>query len=145
MITGKDHQGKGNTLLWEHLVYFSIGCGTSKFYICLEDNKSSFSRVSLNPKLRMCVHKQPFSSVCKRYDFQKTKIWRKTSLCKNVCLVLNSRRSTNLLNVFGNWLWVPPNAILEVSPLRPWIFKYYNDDSQDIHCKDKFMQYLFVK
>ena len=34
------------------LVYSCIGCGTSKIYLCLEDNRSSFSRVSLKSEIR---------------------------------------------------------------------------------------------
>ena len=39
------------------LVYSCTGCGTSKIYLCLEDNRPSFFRVSLNLKLRTRVHK----------------------------------------------------------------------------------------
>ena len=34
------------------LVYKSTGCGTSKMYLCLEDNRSLFSRVSLKSKTK---------------------------------------------------------------------------------------------
>ena len=37
--------------------------------LCLEDNRSSFSRLSLKPKLRTRAHKRPFSSVCGRHDY----------------------------------------------------------------------------
>ena len=34
------------------LVYSCTGCGTSKIYLCLEDNRSSFSRVSLKSETK---------------------------------------------------------------------------------------------
>ena len=34
------------------LVYSCTGCGTSKMYLCLEDNRSSFSRVSLKSETK---------------------------------------------------------------------------------------------
>ena len=34
------------------LVYSCTGCGTSKIYLCLEDNRSSFSRVSLTSETK---------------------------------------------------------------------------------------------
>ena len=34
------------------LVYSCTGCGTSKIYLCLEDNRSSFSRVSLKSEIK---------------------------------------------------------------------------------------------
>ena len=34
------------------LVYSCTGCGTSKIYLCLEDNRSSFSQVSLKSKTK---------------------------------------------------------------------------------------------
>ena len=64
------------------LVYSCTGCGMSKIYLCLEDNRSSFSQVSLKSETkdaRPYVHKQQFSSVCERHDFQKTKIWLQTT------------------------------------------------------------------
>ena len=44
-----------------------------KNLLCLEDNRSSFSRVSLKSEAkdaRPCVHKRPFSSVCEGQDEQ---------------------------------------------------------------------------
>ena len=52
-----------------------------------------FPRWLQNPKLRTRVHKQPFSSVCERYGFRKTKTsWRWTYLC----LILSSWRGSSL-------------------------------------------------
>ena len=34
------------------LVYSCTGCGTSKIYLCLEDNRSSFTRVSLKSETK---------------------------------------------------------------------------------------------
>ena len=34
------------------LVYSCTGCGTSKIYLCLEDNRPSFSRVSLKSETK---------------------------------------------------------------------------------------------
>ena len=61
--------------------------------LCLEDNRSSFSRLSLKPKLRTHAHKQPFCSVCRRHDYGKTKIWRQS-------------RWTSLSDIFSNGLLV---------------------------------------
>ena len=79
--------------------------------LCLKDNRSSFSQVSLKPETKDVdwkVHKQLFCCVCKRHDFWKTKIWCQTTWRWTIlCLMLNSWRWTNLWNIFGNWLLVP--------------------------------------
>ena len=80
------------------LVYSCTGCGISKIYLCLEDNRPSISCVSLNFETKdACLHKQPLSSVCERYDFWKTKVWRQTSWrWIDLCLMLKSWRWTIL-------------------------------------------------
>ena len=79
--------------------------------LCLKDNRSSFSQVSLKPETKDVdwkVHKQLFCCVCKRHDFWKTKIWCQTTWRWTIlCLMLNSWIWTNLENIFGNWLLVP--------------------------------------
>ena len=80
------------------LVYSSTGCG--KIYLCLEDKRSSFSRVSLKSETKEAhpsLHKRPFSSACERHGFRETKIWRETTWRWTIlCLVFNSWRWTNL-------------------------------------------------
>ena len=65
-----------------------------------QDNRSSFSRVGLKCETkdaRLQLRKQPFSSVCERHNFLKTKIWRQTTWRWAIlCLMLNRLRRTNL-------------------------------------------------
>ena len=53
------------------LVYSYTGCGTSKIYMYLKDNRPYFCPST-------CAHKQPFFSACQRLVLQKTKIWGET-------------------------------------------------------------------
>ena len=54
----QEPQNVRTVLVWyllpgiRNLVYSCTGCGTSKMYLCLEDNRSSFSRVSLKSKTK---------------------------------------------------------------------------------------------
>ena len=61
------------------LAYLCTDCGTQKIYLCVKDNRLSFSRVSLKSRTTDArVHKQRFSSACEMYVFRKTKIRRQT-------------------------------------------------------------------
>ena len=74
------------------LVYCCTWWGTSKIYLCLEGNRSSFSRVSLKS--------EKFSSLSERNYFLKTKISRQTTWRWIIlCLMLNSWKWINWGNL----------------------------------------------
>ena len=96
-------------------VYSCTACGTSKIYLCLGDNSSSFSLVRLKSETKDA----PVPFCLQKIWFLENKnlasnSWRWTNLyltlnCwrwTNLYLTINSWRWTNSQNLFGNWLLV---------------------------------------
>ena len=91
------------------LVYSFTGCGTSKIYRCLEDNRSSFSRVSLKSETKDArTYATVLFCLLKIYVSENKNLMSNIWRWINFYFILNSCRWTNLLNLCGNYLLVLP-------------------------------------
>ena len=100
------------------LVYSCTGCSTSKIYLCIEDNRASFSWVSLKSEFKdALVHKQSFSV--------KDMILRNKNLTSNNLKMNNFMFNFKQLkmNKFIKYIWLliisTLNATLQVPSLHP--------------------------
>ena len=120
-------------LLGIHIIVYSCtGCSTSKICLCLEDNRLSFSRMSLKsentgtrPQTAVLFGLQ---NICFSENKNLTSnSWRWTNLYltfnswrwTNLHLALDSWRWTNLYNLFRNSLLVPRILHLRCPPYAP--------------------------
>ena len=103
------------------IVYSCTGYGTSKIYLCLEDNGSSFSQVSLKSKTKD-AHPQTAVLFC------LPKIWflenknltsNKLKMRKLMFNVKQLKMNTFIKYIIGNWLLVPPMLRLRYPRYAP--------------------------
>ena len=120
------------------IVYLHTGCDTSKIYLCLEDNRSSFSWVSLKSE-NTDVCPQTGAVFCLwNICFSKNKnltsnSWRWT----NLHLTLKQLKMNKFIKSISKWIISTSNATLEVLSLRPCflnsrlVFHWYRVNSEE--------------
>ena len=130
-------------------VYSCTVCGTSKIYLCLEDNRSSLSRVSLKSETKDACPETVVLFYFFCFFVFALFYLRKICFSENKNLTSNSWRWTNLhltlkqlkMNKFiksiSKWIISTSNATLEVLSLRPCflnsrlVFHWYRVNSEE--------------
>ena len=104
------------------LVCSCTGCGTSKIYLCLEDNRSSFSRLSWKPE-RASINIRSLL-LAKNMFFGKQKFDVKQLKLNKFIFDVKQLK----MNTFVKYIWdliiSTSNAILEVPSLCHWIMPF---------------------
>ena len=111
------------------LVYSSVGCATSKIYLWLEDNRSSFSRVNLKSKTKDARVHNSINSCSVLFCLRKTWFSENKNLTSNNLKMNHFMFNVKQLkmNESIKYIWQLiisiSNATLEVPSLHPWIIK----------------------
>ena len=98
------------------------GCGTSKIYLCLEDNRSSFSQVSLrsdtkDPFPYIAVH----SCLPKMWFLENKNLMSNSWRHKFIFDIKQLKKMNKFMKSICRLILGTLNATLEVPSLHPWL------------------------
>ena len=99
---------------------FILVCSVPQKFICVSKITGHHFPGSVeNPKLRTRIHKQPFSSACKKYVLRKTKVVVKQLKLNKFIFDIKQFKMNRFIKSISDLIISTSNATLEVPSLLP--------------------------